>query len=130
MASSGQHYLTASTSSAAAALQGSAKRRGCLLSNSQADPGRELTQPSPRLLAEPCIGSGPVNDDRVPKVMGAAPLGLHWLPRRQGDPVGTARLWIRYLEVKFRPLKGSHVDDHGFVVVEAQAEGLPEDYRR
>ena len=32
----------------------SAKRRGCLLSYSQAEPGRELTQPSPRLLAEPC----------------------------------------------------------------------------
>ena len=31
-----------------------AKRRGCLLSYSQAEPGRELTQPSPRLLAEPC----------------------------------------------------------------------------
>ena len=29
-----------------------AKRRGCLLSYSQAEPGRE---PSPRLLAEPCI---------------------------------------------------------------------------
>ena len=36
-------------------LQRSAKRRGCLLSYSQAEPGRELTQPSPRLLAEPCI---------------------------------------------------------------------------
>ena len=35
-------------------LQGSAKRRGCLLSHSQAEPGRELTQPSPCLLAEPC----------------------------------------------------------------------------
>ena len=35
-------------------LQRSAKRRGCLLSYSQAEPGRELTQPSPRLLAEPC----------------------------------------------------------------------------
>ena len=30
------------------------KRRGCLLSYSQAEPERELTQPSPRLLAEPC----------------------------------------------------------------------------
>ena len=28
--------------------------RGCLLSYSQAEPGRELTQPSPHLLAEPC----------------------------------------------------------------------------
>ena len=36
-------------------IQRSAKRRGCLLSYSQAEPGRELTQPSPRLLAEPCI---------------------------------------------------------------------------
>ena len=35
-------------------FHGSAKRRGCLLSYSQAEPGRELTQPSPRLLAEPC----------------------------------------------------------------------------
>ena len=35
-------------------IQRSAKRRGCLLSYSQAEPGRELTQPSPRLLAEPC----------------------------------------------------------------------------
>ena len=35
-------------------LQRSAKRRGCLLSYSQAEPGRELTQPSLRLLAEPC----------------------------------------------------------------------------
>ena len=35
-------------------VQRSAKRRGCLLSYSQAEPGRELTQPSPRLLAEPC----------------------------------------------------------------------------
>ena len=35
-------------------LQRSAKRRGCLLSYSQAEPGRELTQPSSRLLAEPC----------------------------------------------------------------------------
>ena len=31
-----------------------AKRWGCLLSYSQAEPGRELTQPSPHLLAEPC----------------------------------------------------------------------------
>ena len=30
------------------------KKAGCLLSYSQAEPGRELTQPSPRLLAEPC----------------------------------------------------------------------------
>ena len=29
-------------------------RRGCLLCYRQAEPGRELTQPSPRLLAEPC----------------------------------------------------------------------------
>ena len=35
-------------------IQGSAKRRCCLLSYSQAEPGKELTQPSPRLLAEPC----------------------------------------------------------------------------
>ena len=35
-------------------IQGSAKRLGCLLSYSQAEPGRELTQPIPRLLAEPC----------------------------------------------------------------------------
>ena len=35
-------------------IQRSAKRRGCLLSYSQAEPGRELTQPSPCLLAEPC----------------------------------------------------------------------------
>ena len=35
-------------------IQRSAKRRGCLLSYSQAEPGRKLTQPSPRLLAEPC----------------------------------------------------------------------------
>ena len=34
-------------------IQRSAKRRGCLLSCSQAEPARELTQPSPRLLAEP-----------------------------------------------------------------------------
>ena len=37
--------------------QRSAKRRGCLLTYSQAEPGRELTQPSPRLLAEPCTKS-------------------------------------------------------------------------
>ena len=30
------------------------KRRGCLLSYSQAEPGRDLSQPSPRLIAEPC----------------------------------------------------------------------------
>ena len=36
------------------AIAGSAKRRGCLLSYSQAELGRELTQPSSRLLAEPC----------------------------------------------------------------------------
>ena len=35
-------------------LHRSTKRCGCLLSYSQAEPGRELTQPSPRLLAEPC----------------------------------------------------------------------------
>ena len=35
-------------------LQRSAKRRGCLLSYSQAEPGRESTEPSPRLLVEPC----------------------------------------------------------------------------
>ena len=39
-------------------VQRSAKRRGCLLSYSQAEPGRELTQPSPRLLAEPCTEIG------------------------------------------------------------------------
>ena len=33
------------------------KRRGCLLSYSRAEPGRELTQPRPRLLAEPCTSS-------------------------------------------------------------------------
>ena len=38
-----------------AVVQRSAKRWGCLLSYSQADPGRELTQPRPRLLAQPCI---------------------------------------------------------------------------
>ena len=32
----------------------STKGRGCLLGYSQTEPGRELTQPSPRLLAEPC----------------------------------------------------------------------------
>ena len=36
-------------------VQRSAKRRGCLLSYSQAEPGREVTQPSPRLLADHCI---------------------------------------------------------------------------
>ena len=36
------------------AVQRSAKRRGCLLSYSQAEPGRELTQPRKHLLAEPC----------------------------------------------------------------------------
>ena len=35
-------------------LQRSAKRRGCLLSYSQAEPGRELMQPRKHLLAEPC----------------------------------------------------------------------------
>ena len=38
-------------------LQRSKKRCGCLLSYSQAEPGREFTQTSPRLLAEPCIGA-------------------------------------------------------------------------
>ena len=36
-------------------LQRSAKRRGCLISYSQAEPGIELTQPRTHLLAEPCI---------------------------------------------------------------------------
>ena len=36
------------------AVQRLAKRYGCLLSYSQAELGRELTQPCPRLLAEPC----------------------------------------------------------------------------
>ena len=35
-------------------VQRSAKRRGCLISYSQAEPGRDLTQPSSCLLAEPC----------------------------------------------------------------------------
>ena len=35
-------------------VQRSAKRWGCLLSYSQAEPGRELTQPRKHLLAEPC----------------------------------------------------------------------------
>ena len=35
-------------------VQRSAKRRGCLLSYSQAEPERELTQPRKHLLAEPC----------------------------------------------------------------------------
>ena len=35
-------------------LQRSAKRRGCLLSYSQAEPGRELTQPRKHLLAKLC----------------------------------------------------------------------------
>ena len=35
-------------------VQRLAKRRGCLLSYSQAEPGRELTQPRKHLLAEPC----------------------------------------------------------------------------
>ena len=33
------------------------KRHGCLLSYSQAEPGRELTQPRKHLLAEPCTFS-------------------------------------------------------------------------
>ena len=39
-------------------VQRSAKSRGCLLSYSQAEPGRQLTQPSPTLLAEPCKLNG------------------------------------------------------------------------
>ena len=35
-------------------LQRLAKRCGCLLSYSQAEPGRELMQPRKHLLAEPC----------------------------------------------------------------------------
>ena len=35
-------------------VQRSAKRRSCLLCYSQAEPGRELTQPRKHLLAEPC----------------------------------------------------------------------------
>ena len=35
-------------------VQRLAKRRGFLLSYSQAEPGRELTQPRTHLLAEPC----------------------------------------------------------------------------
>ena len=50
-------------------LQRSAKRRGCLLSYSQAEPGRKLTQPSPRLLAEPCIHvefiQGPAHEEKL-----------------------------------------------------------------
>ena len=46
-------------------IQRSAKRRGCLLSYSQAEPGRELTQPSPRLLAEPCKYHNIRNHDRA-----------------------------------------------------------------
>ena len=38
---------------------GIGKKDGCLLSYSQAEPGRELTQPSPHLLAEPCIHPPP-----------------------------------------------------------------------
>ena len=45
---------TSSFASVSKELQRSAKRRGCLLSYNQAEPGRELTQPSPRLFAEPC----------------------------------------------------------------------------
>ena len=45
-------------------VQRSAKRRGCLLSYSQAEPGRELTQPSPCLLAEPCTNAC-INDGTV-----------------------------------------------------------------
>ena len=33
------------------------KRRGCLLSYSQAEPGRELTQPRKHLFAEPCMNT-------------------------------------------------------------------------
>ena len=36
-------------------------RRGCLLSYSQAEPERELTQPSPRLLVDPCIKAQPIS---------------------------------------------------------------------
>ena len=36
------------------AVQRSAKRHGCLISYSQAEPGRELTQPRKHLFAEPC----------------------------------------------------------------------------
>ena len=36
-------------------VQRSAKRRSCLLCYRQAEPGREFKQPSPRLLAKPCI---------------------------------------------------------------------------
>ena len=44
------------------AVQRSEKRRTCLLSYSQAEPGRELTQPSPRFLAEPCTFSSDIRD--------------------------------------------------------------------
>ena len=36
-------------------IQRSGKRCGCLLSYSQAEPGRALTQPRKHLLAEPCM---------------------------------------------------------------------------
>ena len=42
-------------------VQRSAKRRGCLLSNSQAEPGRELTQPSTCLSADACTETLSVN---------------------------------------------------------------------
>ena len=41
-----EHSRNLGSTLLATAVQGSAKRRGCLLSYSQAEPGRELTQPS------------------------------------------------------------------------------------
>ena len=48
-------HLKTAVRGSAQRLQRSAKRRGCLLSYSHAEPGRELTQPGKHLLAEPCI---------------------------------------------------------------------------
>ena len=59
--SSGEIFqISPPPSSPPLAIQRSAKRRGCLLSYSQAEPGRELTQPSPCLFAEPCNTIGDI----------------------------------------------------------------------
>ena len=76
-------------------VQGSAKRRGCLLSYSQAEPGRELTQPSPRLLAEPCTLSAvlppnPCHDSFLP--ISPSPSSFIPIPsQRQPRKVGCAK---------------------------------------
>ena len=76
-------------------IQRSAKRRGCLLSYSQSEPGRELTQPSPRPLAEPCTSFLPPSPARIMRWDSQYPISsTEYSINRYWDKSASPQNWV------------------------------------